>query len=126
MIVVFDTNVVVSAAFWAGSDDRRCFTLVAKRKCRLATTEEILAEYRELAERIRQKKFPQKNPKPLLDWIALKSLIVEPVSLGKQRSRDAEDDPFLACALASEAKIIVSKDLDLLELHKPFGIDWMG
>ena len=44
MIVVVDTNVVVSAAFWPRSQDRRCFVLLARRKCRLAVTEAILDE----------------------------------------------------------------------------------
>ena len=47
---------------------------------------------------------------------------VEPAPVGKQRSRDAQDDPYLACALAARAKFIVSRDDDLLTLEKPFGI----
>jgi predicted nucleic acid-binding protein len=43
--------------------------------------------------------------------------------LGKQPSRDPDDDPFLACALACDAKIIISRDHDLLALEKPFGIE---
>jgi len=48
--------------------------------------------------------------------------LVEPAPLGKQRSRDAKDDPYLACALAAGAKVIVSRDDDLLTMNKPFGI----
>ena len=43
MTIVVYTNVVVSAAFWPKSEDRRCFVLLARRKCRLAVTEVILA-----------------------------------------------------------------------------------
>ena len=50
---------------------------------------------------------------------------VEPAQLGKQRSRDSKDDPYLACALGAGAKIIVSRDADLLVLGKPFGIQIM-
>ena len=39
MTVVVDTNVVISAAFWPRSEDRRCFVLLARRKCRMAVTE---------------------------------------------------------------------------------------
>jgi predicted nucleic acid-binding protein len=49
--------------------------------------------------------------------------LVEPSLRGKPRSRDAKDDPYLACALAAGAKVIVSRDDDLLALEKPFGID---
>lgn len=48
--------------------------------------------------------------------------LVEPAPLGKPRSRDVKDDPYLACALAAGAKVIVSRDEDLLVLQKPFGI----
>ena len=49
--------------------------------------------------------------------------MVEPALLGKQRSRDPKDDPYLACALASRAKVIVTRDDDLLTMNKPFGIE---
>lgn len=80
MIVVFDTNVFVSAA--------------ASPKWR-----------------------------PLFIWVCNRARYFEPAPLGKQRSRDADDDIFLACALASGAKTIVSHDPDLLKLEKPFGIE---
>jgi predicted nucleic acid-binding protein len=51
------------------------------------------------------------------------ALLVEPSPLGKRRSRDVKDDPFLACALASRAGFIVTKDKDLLALEKPFGVE---
>jgi predicted nucleic acid-binding protein len=57
-----------------------------------------------------------------LNWYYNRVKLVEPAPLGKQRSRDAKDDPYLACALAAGAKIIVSRDDDLLALEKPFGI----
>lgn len=123
MIVVVDTNVVVSAAFWPRSEDRRCFVLLARRKCRLAVTEVILDEYHALAVRIGRRECPDKDPTPFLDWIERVALLVQPAPLGKRRSRDAKDDPFLACALASHAEFIVTKDKDLLALEKPFGVE---
>jgi putative PIN family toxin of toxin-antitoxin system len=122
VIVVVDTNVVVSAAFWPRSEDRRCFVLLARRKCRLAVTKAILDEYRALATRIGRRECPDKDSTPFLDWIERAALLVEPSPLGKRRSRDAKDDPFLDCALASRAEFIVTKDKDLLALEKPFGI----
>jgi len=120
--IVVDTNVVVSAAFWPRSEDRRCFVLLARRKCRLAVTNIILDEYHALAARVGRRECPDKDAKPFLDWIERVAVVVEPFSLGKRRSRDAKDDPFLACALASGAEFLVSKDHDLLALGKPFGV----
>ena len=122
MTIVVDTNVVVSAAFWPKSEDRRCFVLLARRRCRLAVTEAILAEYRVLAARIGRRECPDRDPSSFLDWIERVGLLVEPSPLGKRRSRDVNDDPFLACALASRAEFIVTKDKDLLALGKPFGV----
>lgn len=122
MTIVVDTNVVVSAAFWPTSEDRRCFVLLARRKCRIAVTQVILREYRSVALRVGRRECPGKDPGPLLDWIERVALFVEPALLGKRRSRDARDDPFLACALTSRAEFIVTKDKDLLALNRPFGV----
>jgi putative PIN family toxin of toxin-antitoxin system len=117
-----DTNVVISAAFWPKSEDRRCLMLLARRRCRLAVTPVILDEYRSIMVRIGREECPDKDPTPLLNWIERVALLVEALPLGKRRSRDAKNDPFLACALASRAEYILSRDNDLLALNKPFGI----
>jgi len=123
MNVVVDTNVIISAIFWPG-ESRLCMVLWAKRRFHLAITVQIYDEYTDVAQRIATK-IPQVNPQPWLKWIERKARVFEPAQIGKQRSRDPDDDPFLACALASEAKIIVSRDKDLLTLEKPFGIEIM-
>jgi putative PIN family toxin of toxin-antitoxin system len=119
---VFDTSTVVAAIFWPRSTARRAWTLVARRKVRPCVTSAIVAEYRDTCLEIQQTRFPDRSPLPFLGWIHQKSLHCVPAPLGKQRSRDAGDDPFLACALAAQAKYIVASDRDLLTLGKPFGI----
>lgn len=120
MKVVVDTNVIISAIFWPG-ESRECLTLWAKRRFHLAVTLPILREYRDVAGRT-ARRIQRVNPEPWLSWIESKARVYEPADTGKQRSRDADDDAFLACALASGAKVIISKDGDLLDLEKPFGI----
>lgn len=122
MTVVFDTNVVVSAALWPDSEARRCFFIVAKQKHQMAVSADILDEYRAVAERVRKRAAPGRNPKPFLDWIADQAAWHEPAPLGKRRSRDADDDLFIGCALAAGAGCVVTNDRDLLSLEKPFGI----
>jgi predicted nucleic acid-binding protein len=87
----------------------------------------ILAEFETVAERLSRRPGIHQGMdwRPLFLWLAGKAVHVEPAPLGKQRSRDATDDIFLACAIASGAKIIVSHDRDLLALQKPFGIEIM-
>jgi putative PIN family toxin of toxin-antitoxin system len=121
MIVVVDTNVVVSAIFWQG-ESRQCLKHWAKRRFHLALTIPLFAEYSEIVRRV-ARTIPEVNPDPWLNWIERKAKVYEPAPLGKQRSRDRDDDQLLACALASAAKTIISKDADLLVLNKPFGIE---
>lgn len=54
---------------------------------------------------------------------SIESPRVEVALLGKQRSRDLKDDPFLACAMAAHAKYLVAGDQDLFDLGKPFEIE---
>jgi uncharacterized protein len=121
MTVLVDTNVVVSAIFWPG-ESRDCLVLWARRRFDLAVSVPILEEYSEIAHRL-ARRLGQVDPEPWLHWIEQKAKVYEPAPLGKRRSRDPKDDPFLACALACGAKIIVSKDNDLLVLEKPFGVE---
>jgi len=121
MIVVVDTNVIVSAIFWPG-ESRRCLTYWARRRFHLALTIPLFEEYSEVTRRV-ARTIHQVDPEPWLNWIEQKAKVYEPAPLGKQRSRDRDDDKVLACALSSGAKIIVSKDADLLVLKKPFGIE---
>lgn len=119
---VFDTSTVVAAIFWPRSTARRAWTLVARRAARACVTAEIEAEYRATCLEIHQLRFAARSPLPFLNWIHQKALHCVPAPLGKQRSRDPSDDPFLACALAASARYVVASDRDLLDLGKPFGI----
>lgn len=119
MNVVADTNVVVSAIFWPG-ESHRCLALWAKHRFHLAITIPIFEEYDTVARRVAVR-IPGVKPEPWLKWIERKAKIYEPALVGAQRSRDPQDDPFLACALASRAKTIVSRDEDLLVLESRSG-----
>jgi hypothetical protein len=57
-----------------------------------------------------------------LGWYLGIVRLVDPSPLGKPRSRDVKDDPYLAAALAGRSEMIVTYDQDLLVLGKPFGI----
>jgi predicted nucleic acid-binding protein len=119
---VFDTSTVVAAIFWPRSTARHAWTMVARRKVRPCVTGAIEAEYHDTCLEFQGTRFPDRSPLPFLGWIHLKALHCVPVPLGKPRSRDASDDPFLACAKAAEAKYIVASDRDLLSLGKPYGV----
>ncbi len=119
--VVFDCGVLVSAIGWGGNP-QRCLVLVANRQLRLYATPVIWDEYERRIPEILSKKRPGTDPRPMLDWLLTVTHFIDPTPLGKQRSRDRADDPYLECALGSGARFLVTNDRDLLDLQKPFGI----
>jgi putative PIN family toxin of toxin-antitoxin system len=121
IFAVFDCNVVLAAAGWR-NEPYDCLVTVARRQTRAFITDWILEEYRRTASRMEAENIFPRSPWPTLDWFISICHRVEPAPLGKQRSRDPNDDPCLACALAANAKFIISRDPDLLMLEKPFGI----
>lgn len=119
MKVIFDAEVVFSGAGWRG-EAHRCLLAMAHRRVIAYATEETLKELRDLLfDRGDRAKHP---PAATISWYLDHVRLVEPALLGKQRSRDLKDDPYLACALGAGAKFIVTRDDDLLVLGKPFGI----
>jgi putative PIN family toxin of toxin-antitoxin system len=96
-------------------------TGLARREFKLAITDIIASEYAVTCAALRAR-MPGQAPSGPLAWILSCANHVEPAPLGKQRSRDPKDDPFLACAVAAKAKYLVTNDRDLLVLGKPFGI----
>jgi predicted nucleic acid-binding protein len=119
---VFDCNAVMSAIGWR-NESYRCLALVARRRVRAHATDWIIEEYRRVAQRMEAERMFPRSPWPTLDWFLSVCRGVTPAPLGEQRSRDAGDDPYLACALAAGSKFIVSRDPDLLDLGKPFGVE---
>jgi len=122
MRVVLDASVVVSGVCWRG-EAWSCLVKFARRQAFAYGTETTLAETRETVTRLIREKNPRNNAPNILNWYLETVKMVDSAPLGKQRSRDAKDDPYLAAALAARADFIVSYDKDLLELKKPFGVE---
>ena len=123
MRVVFDTNVVVAGAGWRG-ESFLCLVALARRRVQAFASAWILEEIRRTVTTLQAKgTFKRHDPWPVVHWFGDTARPVAPAPVGKQRSRDPNDDPFLAAALAAGAKVIVSLDEDLLALEKPFGIE---
>ena len=120
MRVVFDAGVVFSGAGWRG-EAHLCLLAMARRRLTAFATAETVAELRRVVDEIGFK--ARHSPYSILDWYYSTVKLVSPAPLGKQRSGDSKDDPYLACALAAEADVVVSRDEDLLVLGKPFGIE---
>jgi len=92
--VVLDTSVIISAIGWRGPG-HQCVALVARQRCRLLLTDDILAEYEIRVPEVFALQAPHINVTGPLRWIRDKGWHVEPAPLGKRRTRDAKDDPFI-------------------------------
>ena len=121
---VFDCGVLVSALGWSGNP-RSCLALIHAGKARLFVTDAIWQEYETRIPQILRAKRREANVSAELALLLEMADFVEPSPLGKRRSRDPKDEPYLACALAAQADAIVTNDRDLLDLGKPFGTEIM-
>lgn len=122
--VVVDTNVLISAALSAGGPPSRLVRHVLQHG-RLLFSD---ASFAELHTRLWRPKFDRylriEDRKQLLhDFGAVGVWIDVPAAVADRTfSRDADDDKFLHLALAGQADLLVSGDLDLLDLGAVEGI----
>ena len=121
MKVVLDANVVIAGCGWRGQP-YACLLAMARRRVFAFATAGTLEETRETAHRVMAERPVHRGALPVLNWYLTAVALVEPAPLGKRRSRDPKDDPYLACALSAGAVAVVTFDRDLLDLEKPFGI----
>ena len=112
MRVILDTNVFVSGVFFGGQPGK-ILTAWRDGKIRLFLSPEILEEYVEVLHRL-EKSYPPVKAKPVIDLILAGTEIITAPPLEKPVSSDSDDDKFIACALASKTKVIVSGDNHLL------------
>lgn len=123
MRVILDTNVFVSGVFFAGPPYR---ILEAWRdgKLKLIVSQEILEEYQRVGETLAEQ-FPGINLQPIIDLVATNAEIFPNQVLLESVCEDPDDDKFIACAIASRSKMIVSGDRHLLKVSGFGGIKVM-
>lgn len=120
MKVIIDTNVLISGIFFGGAPDK-ILRAWRKGKLELIVSAEILEEYLVVCERISQR-YPSIDVREILLLIAQNSTLVDSPVLPEPVSSDPDDDKFLACAIASGSKLIISGDSDLLTITGYQGI----
>lgn len=121
MKIVFDANVIIAGCGWRGQP-YACLLAMARRRVFAFATAATLEETRTTAHALIEEGRLRHGTLPMLNWYLTAVTLVEPAPLGKRRSRDPKDDPYLACALSAGARAVVTFDRDLLDLEKPFGI----
>jgi putative PIN family toxin of toxin-antitoxin system len=120
--VVVDTNVILSGVFFGGLPGR---VLEAWRDGRftLVLSAPILAEYREAAAEF-ESQYGGSAFEAFAALLVVNSEIIDaPAHLPEQVCTDADDDKFLACALAAGISVIVSGDKRLRAVNGWSGIE---
>ena len=106
-----DTNVFISGIFFSGPP-YEILNAWRDSKIQLVTTPEILDEYSRVAEELSEQ-FPEIDISDLLKLALTATEVIVAPGLKEPVCDDADDDKFLACALAGKAKFIVSGDKHL-------------
>lgn len=124
MRIVADTNLIVSAFLWGGTP-RRVLDAAEARGFKLFTSRALITELENVlsrakfAEQLRRTRF---SPAFLLARYTQLATPISAVEAKIPELRDPDDAALLACARAARADLIVSGDLDLLDLKSFHGI----
>jgi uncharacterized protein len=118
--VVFDTNVYVSMFYREESPLLELWYHAKKGTYELLTSPAILLEFAEVV-RIEFNWDTAKTTHHLKLFSKAGKIIV-PRDIPDVIKEDPSDNPILACAIAGEANLIVSKDLDLLRRKRYEGV----
>ncbi len=121
MRVILDTNVFVSAVFFSGPP-YQILKAWRDNKIQVVVSPEILEEYQRVGG-ILVKQFPKVDLGPIIDLLALEANLVSPPPLPQPICADPDDDKFLACALASRTKFVITGDKHLLKVSGYRGIE---
>jgi len=118
--VVLDTNVLISGILFSGAPSK-ILKAWQGGDIQFVLSSEIIDEYIRVS-KILADRFSDVQISPILTLIVTHSEIIQTPPLPHQVCEDPDDDKFLACALASESKAIVSRDKHLLKLSGYRGI----
>ncbi len=113
--VVFDTNVIVSAALYEKSLPALLLSLGLEDKVRFFVSPALLNEYEAVLKRPRFK-LGQRQITELMGKINRKALIVTPTKRLKILEADEPDNRVLECATKAEADFIITGN----KRHFPF------
>jgi uncharacterized protein len=120
LTVVFDTNILFSAAGWRGNPFQ-CVEQARAGKVEAVTCVELMEE---LAEKLELKLgfSTEQSAETLADYLGFLRVVNIPKALNAV-PRDPDDNAVLECAIESKAEFVVSGDTDLLELKNFHGIE---
>ena len=120
MKVILDTNVFISGAFFSGPP-YEILKAWNQGKFHLVISPEILEEYQRVGKSL-ARQFHGVDLEPILELIAIEAQLTMAPALPHTVCDDPDDDKFLACAIASKTKVIVTGDKQLLKVSGYHGV----
>ena len=126
MIVVLDTNVMISALISAGGPPAQIIDLWEAGVFDVATSAPLLDELKRALDYEQVKKYLKCAPEEintLLRRWRTASIYVDPEVELEVVEDDPEDNRVLECAIAAEANYIISGDNHLLDLGEYQGVE---
>jgi len=118
--VVIDTNVFISGVFFKGPPNQ-IIQAWSEGKIQVVISLDIFKEYSRVGEELSQQ-FPGIDLDPILNLLYQKSDLVSVTEFSEAVCDDPDDDKFIACALSSKTKLIISGDKHLLKVSGYHGI----
>jgi len=119
--IVIDTNVLISGAFYPGPSSRILDACI-RGEFQIVVSPDIIDEYTRVGEEFTRKR-PNVPFAQFRDILISTALFVQTPPLPKPVCEDPDDDKFIACALAGDAKVITSGDKHLLAVSGYAGIE---
>ena len=110
MKIVLDTNIVVSGLLKSQGNPAQVLALVLSGAIQICHDASILTEYVEVLARPRFK-FDPNRIREVLNKIEMDGLVVDASKVPNLDLPDADDEPFLAVALAASADFLVTGNL---------------
>ena len=114
MKIIFDTNILISAALRGGKPKKAIALVIASSIFTWIASDVIIKEYKEVLSRPKLK-LPASTKQEWLEMIDLAVRLID-VPITVDFPRDRKDAKFLACAIASNADYLVTGDRDFEEI----------
>lgn len=125
MIVVLDTNAIISALLSSQGPPAEIIKRWEADEFEVVTSPALLCELKRALQYQRVRKYYQKSPKAVTDLIKRferVAIVVNPQLSLDAIKEDPADNRVLECALAGEASYIVTGDAHLLKLKEYQGV----
>ena len=114
MKVVLDTNVLISATLWAGSEAQKLLYRLLCSETEIHSTAEILDEFRKVLKR--DFEYDSWEAENILKTLSKFLILVEPKQRVSVIKDDPDDNKIIECALEAKATLIITYDKHLLRI----------